>query len=366
MFNSLNDFSEGRQRRGLSLMGGFFAEALVIAAAALVSILFPKGLPVASRYYALVWLPELAPPAKPVAKPKPQPPKVNVFVPLERIKPTQLIAPPMADVVVPKVHPIPPAPVVASALPAPPVARPTPPKEQIVVRTGLFGGGAPHVTTKRPIEEVQTGGFGNPEGLPGRAEGGNPGNVPKLGSFDLPEGPGVGNGTGGTHGIPGVVASAGFGSGIAGAASGRRDGEPRVTTGGFGKTGTAQVAQTGQPQVATGGFEKAAPVAPAAVEKHAPTPEAFQPVEILFKPSPVYTEDARRLKIQGEVALSVVFQASGAMRVISVVKSLGHGLDEAAEQAATQIRFKPAQRAGQPADFPATLRIQFRLADQST
>ena len=92
----------------------------------------------------------------------------------------------------------------------------------------------------------------------------------------------------------------------------------------------------------------------------------FQPVEIISKPSPVYTEEARRSGIQGEVALSVVFQASGAIRVVGVVKSLGHGLDQAAEQAAAQIRFKPAQRDGRPADFPATLRIEFRLADQST
>jgi TonB family protein len=45
---------------------------------------------------------------------------------------------------------------------------------------------------------------------------------------------------------------------------------------------------------------------------------------------------------------------------------LGHGLDQAAVEAATQIRFKPALRDGKPADFPATLRIEFRLADQST
>jgi TonB family protein len=97
-----------------------------------------------------------------------------------------------------------------------------------------------------------------------------------------------------------------------------------------------------------------------------PPPVVFQPVEIVFKPSPVYTEEARRLGIQGQVALSVIFQATGAIKVLSIIKSLGHGLDESAEQAATQIRFKPAQRDGKPADFPATLRIEFRLADQSS
>ena len=72
------------------------------------------------------------------------------------------------------------------------------------------------------------------------------------------------------------------------------------------------------------------------------------------------------MKIQGEVALAVVFQANGAIIVTGVVKSLGHGLDQAAEQAAQRIRFNPARRAGQPTDFPATLRVEFRLADQTS
>jgi TonB family protein len=115
-----------------------------------------------------------------------------------------------------------------------------------------------------------------------------------------------------------------------------------------------------------GGFEKAGQVAPSPAENSDVPRVEFQTVEILSKPSPIYTDEARRLGIQGEVALSVVFQASGAIRVIGVVRSLGHGLDQAAEEAATQIRFNPAQRGGKPADFPATLRIQFRLAGQST
>jgi TonB family protein len=119
--------------------------------------------------------------------------------------------------------------------------------------------------------------------------------------------------------------------------------------------------------VATGVFEKARQVAQTPAENlHVPPPADFQPVEILSKPAPTYPEEARRLGVQGEVVLSVVFQASGAIRVIGVVKSLGHGLDQAAEQAATQIRFNPALRDGKAADFPATLRVQFRLADQST
>jgi hypothetical protein len=47
---------------------------------------------------------------------------------------------------------------------------------------------------------------------------------------------------------------------------------------------------------------------------------------------------------------------------VGVVKSLGHGLDQMAEQAASQIRFKPAEQAGKPMSFPAVLHIEFRLA----
>jgi TonB family protein len=157
----------------------------------------------------------------------------------------------------------------------------------------------------------------------------------------------MGDGRG--EGKKGVVASAGFGSGAASLGDSRGGGgneESKVAVGDFEKARQVATSPTGHP-----------PVLPST---------DFQPLEILSKPSPIYTDEARRMGIQGEVALSVVFQATGAIRVIGVVKSLGHGLDQAAEQAATQIRFKPAQRDGKPADFPATLRIEFRLADQST
>jgi protein TonB len=119
--------------------------------------------------------------------------------------------------------------------------------------------------------------------------------------------------------------------------------------------------------VAIGGFEKVSQVSQTPAKNlRAPQPADFLPVEIFSKPTPVYTEEARHLGIQGEVTLSVIFEANGGIKVLGVVKSLGHGLDQAAQQAAALIRFKPALRDGKPADFPATLRIEFRLADQST
>jgi TonB family protein len=86
------------------------------------------------------------------------------------------------------------------------------------------------------------------------------------------------------------------------------------------------------------------------------------PAEILFKPNPVYTEEARKLHIEGEVLLEVVFQTSGTIDVLRVVHGLGHGLDESAIQAAQNIRFKPAMRDGQPATSSGILHVVFQLA----
>ncbi len=93
-----------------------------------------------------------------------------------------------------------------------------------------------------------------------------------------------------------------------------------------------------------------------------PPPPRLVPVEVLSKPTPTYTDEARKLKIEGEVILEVDFASTGSVRVLRVVRGLGHGLDEAAARAAEQIRFKPAQDAGRPVDFRTTVHIVFRLA----
>lgn len=60
--------------------------------------------------------------------------------------------------------------------------------------------------------------------------------------------------------------------------------------------------------------------------------------------------------------LEVVFLASGQLQVTRVVSGLGHGLDEAAIQAARQIRFRPAKQNGNAIDSAARVRIEFRLS----
>jgi TonB family protein len=85
-------------------------------------------------------------------------------------------------------------------------------------------------------------------------------------------------------------------------------------------------------------------------------------VEITYKPQPVYTDEARNLKLEGEVLLEVMFNANGTLHVNRVVRGLGHGLDEAAISAANKMRFKPALRIGQPIDSTAVVHVVFQLA----
>jgi len=220
----------------------------------------------------------------------------------------------------------------------PPVASAMPNK---IIHTGSFGSSAVP-TVNAPIQKVQTGGFGDALGLPGQGKQGARLTANALGSFDLPHGPGVGNGTGEAKGIEGTVASAGFGNGIAqpGQGNGRRNGEG-VQSAGF---TTQQVAANAGKHIADNSTE--------------PT----TPVEILYKPTPVYTDEARKLNLEGEVLLEVMFRADGQLTVNRVLRGLGHGLDDSAVNAAGKIKFKPAQRNGTPVDSTAVVHVLFRLA----
>ena len=206
------------------------------------------------------------------------------------------------------------------------------------VQTNVFAGSSATPTLpKMAASKVQTGGFGDPNGVPANPGAKGSGNIAVVGSFDLPQGPGYGNGTGGSRGARGVIAGSGFGNGVAEA--------PRRSV-----QGTVQVAKFDpEPVVET---------------KKAPkeVKPAMLPVAIQDKPNPVYTAEARKLHVEGEVLLQVMFTASGQVKVLRVLRGLGHGLDEAAMRAAEKIRFSPAQREGQPVDSTATLHIVFQLS----
>jgi TonB family protein len=133
------------------------------------------------------------------------------------------------------------------------------------------------------------------------------------------------------------------------------------TAAGFGEVTArpAPAAAKPPPQVTT--FADPPPAPPRPAPQAPPPPRADRPVEVLYKPTPGYTDDARAQHIEGEVTLEVEFSAAGQVRVLRVVHGLGHGLDEMAQRAAEQIRFKPATSKGTPVDFRANLTILFRL-----
>lgn len=87
--------------------------------------------------------------------------------------------------------------------------------------------------------------------------------------------------------------------------------------------------------------------------------------EITAKPNPVYTREARRIGVQGNVVLKVLLLGDGKLDRIRVVRRLPYGLTENAIRAACEIKFKPAVKGGQPVSQWVTLEYAFRLADSS-
>ena len=341
----------------------YSVQLIGLAALLVFSILAPKIAPPLMTHMELV-APNLAPmpmakatPVKPMARP------IAKVLPV--VKPPVIVAPPASKLAkieepVPQVHmpqrvqPIAPVAEVAQpkAVPAPKFdsAVLTAPKAPAkIVATNTFGGSSATPTLpKVAVSKVQTGGFGDPNGVPVNVHGSNHANIAAAGSFDLPQGAGYGNGTGGASGVRGTVASAGFGNGTAGQGTGGRSGntaQAHVQSTSFGTAGVP--ASGAQPVRQVRALDASLSSAP---------------VSIQSKPTPVYTSEARQLKVEGEVLLNVVFTADGQIRILNVVRGLGHGLDEAAQRAAKGIRFNPAMRDGHPVDSNATLHIVFQLS----
>lgn len=222
-----------------------------------------------------------------------------------------------------------------------PDSQPARPGEPVKTGTLANGSAAPAVINK-PLQQVQTGGFGDPNGLPGDNNPNKRVNIAPSGSPALLLALGYGNRVSDVNGVRGTVASAGF-----------RDGAAISPASGVEGTRGA---------VKSGGFETATPASDAARPKKEEAPATVRPVVILEKPNPTYSDEARKLGLEGEVLVEVIFPASGPVQVIRVTSGLGHGLDETAIRAVEQIRFKPALQGGKPVNFPATVHIEFRLA----
>jgi len=316
------------------------AEIAAVAIVALLILISPVGNVELRKVITSITLVDTPPPVnhepQPVRKLVPPPPVEEIKQALKM--PAPILPKPKIEeeIKAPKIE-------VASKRPVIDIPPPKMPKE--LVKTNVFttGSSAPPTIARAP-DKVQTGGFGDPNGIPAQNNNSKAAvNIAKVGSFDLPNGGGSGNGTGGDKGIKGVVASSGFGNGVA-----QGDGSGRVSASRVGS-------------VRQGGFGDTEAAARTAPKTQVAAVPHMTPVEVISKPTPVYTEEGRRLKIEGEVVLMVSFGAGGGVHVLQVVQGLGHGLDEAAVRAAEQIRFKPATRDGQPSDWTAKLHIVFQL-----
>ena len=172
----------------------------------------------------------------------------------------------------------------------------------------------------------------------------------------------IGNPYGGMKGPAvaphGVVGSTGIGNGL----------KSGSNAGVVGKVASAGIpAAAAVPTSSYTGGKVASVVMPAApvaapAEKVVQAPVTSTDLEIVTKPKPDYTSEARQLKVQGDVVLRVTFTSGGRVVVQSVVHGLGHGLDEEARRVAEQIHFRPATRNGQPVDLTTTITITFQLA----
>lgn len=331
-----------------SLAASYAVQITATVALLTYTIFAPKIEPALARHIELV-APELnTPPAK-VAEVKPlrripilQPQQIAVPVP------TRIQPPPLQVQQPQRVHRA--APVEEVAQPQLAVAAPkfdskllntlpNPKAISKIVATNTFAGSSATPTLEKIApSKVQTGGFGDPNGVAANAHGSNKSNIAAVGSFDLPAGSGYGNGSGGASGARGTVASAGFGNTVA-----------------------VQGGDRSQPHIQSTTFA----VSPVPEEHHVKVVKDLSnsvPVSIQSKPTPVYTPEARQLRVEGEVLLSVVFTADGQIRILNVVRGLGHGLDQAAQRAAQGVKFVPAMRNGHPVDSNATLHIVFQLS----
>jgi protein TonB len=84
---------------------------------------------------------------------------------------------------------------------------------------------------------------------------------------------------------------------------------------------------------------------------------------LLHGVAPAYPAQARADGVEGTVRLELVVDASGSLESARVVRSAGHGLDEAALAAAKQFHFTPATKGGRAVRVRMGWSIDFRFRD---
>lgn len=314
------------------LMAGYGFLVVMIAAIAFAPLVWTERLNLMrdSRVTELVPPPQLSPePPPPPVESKPPVVRNEILSPLVEEAPKIVLK---REVPVPKTEPEKAPELAVKPTPAPELrATAAIPRAPRVVQVVDLGASA-RPTVKVPVQNIQTGGFGDPNGIAGTGKPNARLTVANTGAFD--SSPSSNKNLKG-HG---AVASGGFGSEVAQAA-------PSHATG----------------QLQTGGFSAQA-VVQGAQKKRVDAGAASSEVQITFKPTPAYTAEARQLRIEGEVLVEVMFGGNGQLHINRVVRGLGHGLDESAVAAAKQMQYKPSLSNGEPVDATAIVHVTFQLA----
>ncbi len=319
---SVHTPSWGSYAVSMAVHGGLVALAFLIVVPAAVEI---------RKSYAHVSL------VAPLLDYKPKPEIPHLVAPKLLLHPIKTFIPPPVVAAAAKPPQIVEAPEIKPVQPPLPEVKTELPVPKSPIQTGVFQA-TTELAKAAPVQKVQVGGFGDPNGIhPSENSHQIPVPLTKVGAFDMPENTGR-NGGGGKISAGNTIRQTGFGE-----------------TGPAGRPKNAN--NDGIHSTAFGD----ATLTPPPVKKAEAAADGSTPLEILFKPKPAYTVEARELRLEGEVALQVVFQANGTIRVVRVLSGLGHGLDEAAQQAALRVRFKPATRGGVPVDTNATIKISFEL-----
>ncbi len=88
----------------------------------------------------------------------------------------------------------------------------------------------------------------------------------------------------------------------------------------------------------------------------------IEPLRVLHRVQPQYSEAARRIRFEGSVVLSLLIDTEGQVAEVNVVRSLPFGLTENAVTAARQWRFEPCIYNQSPVSVRMILTVQFRIA----
>jgi periplasmic protein TonB len=285
--------------------------------------------------------PKLPPPPKLPPVPKvetPEPPKIKLpeVKPVEIPKPIAVAAPKP----VPVITPAPPKIMKAAAAPTV-VAINMPAKSASVVNNDPHPSAVRLGTNTSPVPSQLTGPAVSPVNM-NRGMAGMPAN--NTGGGPAATAVHMGNGQ------PGGQIGGGSPVAVAGVKLGVPNG-----TGKPGGNGTGVQAT----QVSLGAPPPAPPTAVTG-----PTKVAVRTTpQLIFKPEPAYTADAKAAHIEGQVMVKIKVSSTGAVTVLGVQKGLGHGLDQSALQSAQGCRFKPAVDAnGNPTDWEGVVSITFQIA----